>query len=317
MARAAVTYMQVEAIANALCAAGTRDPSTRSVREELAKRAGPGAPIGSPNTIQRHINTWREKARPIDPPLQTPQLPQQIAADIARALSAAALVGREQSEKRLLQVQAELEELAASGESYETQIDELTRALVERTSERDAIGGQLKEQSAEVERLTMALARESHASEALRLELARSVVQLEGVEARAADKLADLMTLRAESTMSADELKAERDAKSVAERRADVAEARLQTTQQALVGAETQLTALHARVQDSEDLARRASAAEAAVSELRSLVGVLERLLPGRPGSTSTTRHLAVEGGCAADSGDESDRASHSGAASD
>ncbi len=211
----------------------------------------------------------------------------------------------------------ELEELAASGESYEAQIDELTRALVERTSERDTIGGQLKEQSAEVERLTMALARESHASEALRLELARSVVQSEGAEARAADKLAELMALRAQSMMSAEELKAERDARSVAERRADVAEARLQTTQQALVSAETQLTALNARVQDSEDLARRASAAEATVSELRSLVGVLERLLPGGPGSKSTTTlHLGVESGCAADSSDESDRTVLSGAAS-
>jgi chromosome segregation ATPase len=273
----------------------------------MAKRAGPGA-IGSPNTIQRHINTWREKSRPIDPPLQSPQLPQQVAADIARALSGAALAGQEQSEKRLLQVQAELEELAASGESFESQIDELTRGLVERTSERDAIGGQLKEQSAEVERLTTALARESRASEALRLELAKSVVQMEGSTARAADAFEELRALRLQSMMSTNELKAETELRSITERRADVAEARLQITQQALVNAEIQLTAFHAMARDSADLAKRAAAAEATVGELRGLVGVLQQLLPGGPGPASTTRHLGVESGCDADSDDEPDR---------
>ena len=97
MARTSVTFEQVAAIANALYAAGNKDPGTEAIRDELAKRAGPGMPIGSPNTVQRHLGAWRDKSRPVDPQGPPPQLPPQLAADIARALSAAAVVAREES----------------------------------------------------------------------------------------------------------------------------------------------------------------------------------------------------------------------------
>ena len=75
MARTSVTFEQVAAIANALYAAGNKDPGTKAIRDELAKRAGPGMPIGSPNTVQKHLGAWRDKFRPVDPQGPTPQLP--------------------------------------------------------------------------------------------------------------------------------------------------------------------------------------------------------------------------------------------------
>lgn len=94
MARpSAVTYEQVAAIANNLVAAGNRNPSAAAIREELAKRAAPGTPTGSPNTVQRHLDEWRRRERPVEA-VDAPQLPPQLAGDIARALSAAATHAR-------------------------------------------------------------------------------------------------------------------------------------------------------------------------------------------------------------------------------
>ena len=48
MARApVVTYEQVETVANGLYAQGVKSPGAKAIREELAKRAGPGNPVGS------------------------------------------------------------------------------------------------------------------------------------------------------------------------------------------------------------------------------------------------------------------------------
>ncbi len=101
MARLAVTYEQVAAVANALFAQGVKNPGTKTVREELGKRAGPSGSTGSPNTIQRHLDAWRAKDRPMDPAEPAPQLPPSLAADISRALTAAASVAREKVEERL------------------------------------------------------------------------------------------------------------------------------------------------------------------------------------------------------------------------
>lgn len=303
MSRAAVTYQQVESIANSLYAAGNKDPSSRSLREELSRRAGPGLPIGSPNTIQRHLNTWRERARPVDPPLQAPQLPLQLASEIARALSAAALSARELSEGRLLQAQVELEELAASGEGREAQVEELNQALAARTSERDSMAGQLKVQSAEVERLAPLLRRELNVSEALRLEIAKLLLKSEGAEERMAEVVGQLTTLRAETTSTAGDLAVEKKARSLAERRADVAEARLEITSQTWASAEAQITALQARVQDSELVATRAAAADAAVIELRAQVFMLQRLLEPATGKATVMDQRSGEHDTGAQSG--------------
>lgn len=157
MARIAVTYEQVAAVANALYAAGDKNPGTKAIREELAKRAGTGGTTGSPNTIQRHLDQWRTKDKPVEAH-EAPQLPAQLASDIQRALNAAASNARELVEERLAQVQGELAELSATGEANDARIDELTQELAARTSERDSMAGQLTERTSEVDELKSALA---------------------------------------------------------------------------------------------------------------------------------------------------------------
>ena len=105
--------------------------------------------------------------------------PPQLAADIGRALNAAASIAKEESESRLQQVRAELAELAESGESFEIQIDELTQALAVRTSERDTLVGQLKEQVSEVQESKATFEREQATAEALRLDCAKAQIKSE------------------------------------------------------------------------------------------------------------------------------------------
>ena len=279
MARTSVTYDQVAAIANALYAAGNKEPGTKVIRDELAKRAGPGMPIGSPNTVQKHLGVWREKARPIDPPGPAPQLPPQLAADIGRALNAAAVVAKEESESRLQQVRAELADLAENGETFEIQIDGLTQALAARTSERDTLVGQLKEQVSEVQELKATFEREQATAEALRLDCAKAQIKSETADSRVAEVLSREGELRAELAAVRNDLAAVQQARSEAERRADIAEAHLADANDTNARAENRFNEFRASVKGLERTPERAAAAEASVTELRAQVAMLKELL--------------------------------------
>ena len=279
MARNSVTYDQVAAIANALYAAGNKEPGTKVIRDELAKRAGPGMPIGSPNTVQKHLCVWREKARPIDPPGPAPQLPPQLAADIGRALNAAAAIAKEESESRLQQVRAELADLAENGESFEIQIDELTQALAARTSERDTLVGQLKEQASEVQELKATFEREQATAEALRLDCAKAQIKSETADSRVAEVLSREGELRSELAAVRNDLAAVQQARSEAERRADIAEAHLADANNTNARAENHFNEFRTAVKGLERTPERAAAAEASVTELRAQVAMLKELL--------------------------------------
>ena len=299
MARTAVTYDQVAAIANALYAAGNKEPGTKVIRDELAKRAGPGMPIGSPNTVQKHLGVWREKARPIDPPGPAPQLPPQLAADIGRALNAAAAIAKEESESRLQQVRAELADLAENGESFEIQIDELTQALAARTSERDTLAGQLKEQASELHELKVTFEREQATAEALRLDCAKAQIKSETADSRVAEVLSREGELRSELAAVRNDLVAVQQARSEAERRADIAEAHFSDANGTIARAENRFNEFRASVKGLEHTPERAAAAEASVTELRAQVAMLKELLakalapkptgPAAPGNASGT----------------------------
>jgi colicin import membrane protein len=279
MARAAVTYEQVAAVANGLYARGAKNPGTKAIREELAKRAGPGSSTGSPNTIQRHLDAWRMKDRPVDPTEPTPQLPSQLAADISRALNAAASVARDKVEERLAQVQAELSDLAESGEAYESQIDELTKELVSRTSERDSMAGQLAERAEEAAALKTVVEREQQTAERVRLELAKAEIRSEGADARVAEAQMREDHLRNELEQIRVELVNERQGKADAVRRADVAEARFDAERKAKAQADVRIDELQKMVAGIEGTTTRAAAAEASANELRKQVTMLEGML--------------------------------------
>jgi len=129
MARAGITFEQVAAVADALAGEG-QQPTIRAVRERLGD-------TGSPNTIHKHLSTWRE-ARPVAA-AAAQELPQALTAAIAAEIERAAAQARGEIEGRLVQAQAEAAELAAAGEALESERDELAEQVAVLTTERDTL----------------------------------------------------------------------------------------------------------------------------------------------------------------------------------
>lgn len=207
-------------------------------------------------------------------------------------------MAREDAELRLAASRAELVELAAAGEGYEAQIEELTESLAARTSERDTLSGRLRELESEVISLKADVQREMSTSESLRLELAKGQLRVESADEKAKDAQARERTAHAdlesaqgelarERRQHAEAMASERGARSDAERRAEVADARLEAERQAKGQADARIGELLKSVAGIEGVAARAASAEAAVTELRAQVTMLQGLLASASGGAA------------------------------
>ena len=186
MARIGITFEQVAAAADALAGEG-QQPTIRAVRERLGG-------TGSPNTIHKHLTAWRE-ARPIAV-AAAPELPQALAAAIAAEIERAAAAARGEIEGRLVQAQAEAVELAAAGETLETERDELATQVAALTTERDTLAGKAEQQAADLADQAQRIQREQQAAEAARVELATARLKIEAQVERQADQTVELGRLR-------------------------------------------------------------------------------------------------------------------------
>jgi len=177
MAREGISYEQVAATADALVGAGEQ-PSIRAVREALG--------TGSPNTIHRHLGTWRA-ARPV---AQTAayELPAELVNGFGRELARVASQARAEVEQDLVRAQAEAAELASTGEALEAERDELAAQVAALTSERDQAQATAVERAQEIQRLGDQVQREQAAAEAARIDLATARLKGDGL----AEQLAEL-----------------------------------------------------------------------------------------------------------------------------
>jgi DNA repair exonuclease SbcCD ATPase subunit len=277
--KAAVTYEQVAAVANGLVALGMDDPGPKVIREELANRAGAGAQIGSFGTIQKHLGRWRVEGRPIDPPLQLPDVPPQLLSELRRALAAVAQVAKETSERRVGQLELELAELASSCESHDARLDASAEDLAALTTERDVMAGRLYEHSAEATRLDAALTASTGVCHELRLELVAAQARLHGVENQLAAAARDSDEVRTQLATMLGELKVSGEALVEADREVVLLKAQLLAAHAALSGAERREKELHQRALELEPWVVRCAGAESAVTELRKQADVLSSLV--------------------------------------
>lgn len=212
MARAGVTYEQVATIADRLSNAG-QTATIRAVREELGD-------TGSPNTIHRHLNIWRERQHAADT-TQT-ALPQGLISAIAAEIKRATAQARSELEERLAQVQTEANELARAGEDLEKERDEIAMHLADITSERDRLLGQLEQQAssfkATEERLRADLGTMQQERIALEQQVAVLQAKLDLFETRA--NAAEARTQKLEQTL---EIEREKQHTSLSEAREEVA----------------------------------------------------------------------------------------------
>ena len=271
MARAGIQFEQVAAVADALMGEG-QPPTIRAVRERLGD-------TGSPNTIHKHLTTWRA-ARPVAV-AAVPVLPQALTAAIGAEIERAAAQARGEVEGLLVQVQAEAADLAVSGEATEAERDALVEQVTALTTERDTLAGRAAQQAADLAEQARRIEREQQAAEAARVELATARLKIEAQAEARADQAAEIERLRAA-------LEAESKGRIAAEQQAAVLAAKLegvmaQLAYQAQAHAESRQLAAQESLRLAERLAQvqverdeaRQSTAEAREQAAR-LVGQLE-----------------------------------------
>ena len=239
MARIGITFEQVSAAADALRGEGM-NPTIKAVRERLG--------TGSPNTIHEHLKKWRE-ARPVAA-VAAPELPASLASALAEEIARAAAFARAEVQESLVQAQAELDELAASGQQLEAERDALADQVAALTSDRDTQAGRVAQLDTALTAAQESIEREQKAAEQARIELATANVRAEQQGKTEAAQLAELQKLRSEQEAMGKRAIA-------AEQEAAVLKARLQATEQAEIrGSKT--------VEDLRAAADKAAAAAAA-----------------------------------------------------
>lgn len=254
MAREGVTFEQVSAAADALVGAG-KQPTIRAVREALGG-------TGSPNTIHRHLATWRT-ARP-QVAAAAPELPASIVAEITREIERSASAARAEIEQRLVHAQSEAADLAAAGESLEAERDTLAEQVTALTTERDQAQATATERAAEIERQAREIERERKVAGEAQVQLAEARLKTESQAALIGDMRTEIERLKAE-------LSACDRARQDAEQKAAVvaselrgAEKQLDTAVKRIAGQEAALAEVQARLSVAEkDAAGAKSAVDA------------------------------------------------------
>ena len=221
MARLGITFEQVAAAASALTASG-KQPSIRALREQLGG-------TGSPNTIHRHLVTWRE-ANPIAV-VASPALPQSLTVAIAAEIERAGAHASAEVQARLAQALAEVADLAAAGELLEAERDALAEQVGVLSSERDTLLGKSTQQAADLVAQAQRIEREQQAVEAVRIDLARAQFK---AEALAEVGLAQTLELDRVRTL----LEGERIARIAAEQQVAVLAAKLEASTERMTKAE-------------------------------------------------------------------------------
>lgn len=270
MARPGVSFEQVAAIADALVGEG-QQPTIRAVRERLGDK-------GSPNTIHRHLAAWRE-ARPVAA-AAAPELPQALTTAIATEIERAAAAARGEIEGRLVQAQAEAADLAAAGETMESELDELREQVAGLTGERDTLAGKAEQQAVDLIHAQQRIEREQHAAESARVELAKFQLKAEGMAETIKSQVAEIERLRAaldveakarvaaeqQAAVLAARLEAMADRASKAEARSEMVEKQAQQATQDLNSAKGQL---QAQTNALEIAGREIDSSKAAAAEAR------------------------------------------------
>lgn len=214
---AKITYEQVAAAADALCAADLR-PSSRTVRERLGN-------TGSMGTINRLLQEWKaSQERHIAQPLTLPPALQRAVLDfMAQELAGA----KAQLESALAEQRQEMTDLAIENERQVADIEERSNAEVALRAELATLQGRIAQTEGELAHAREETMREREEAASARIDLAKALLRLEAMPRLEAD----LKSLR-------DELKSERQERIAATQQAAVLEAKLEAARERAVQAE-------------------------------------------------------------------------------
>jgi chromosome segregation ATPase len=274
----ALTYEEFSTIAKQLETEGIR-ASAGKVRDRAVLSYGPTRRLGASAMLQEFMDRYRSSK-----PLQGngdngPAIPSMLAQEIGRALAAASVHGRDDLTGELEVARTEIAELVVEAKALGEDVAALSEQLTVRTGERDALQGQMTVINTEIVELRAGLARERAALLEVQLDLARA--QITTANAMASQKMMvdESAGMRTSVETLRLEIEGHRRSRADAERRADVALARLESETNARATAEGRIGDLLGAVQGIDTATSRAASAEAANSELRAQVSMLKGLL--------------------------------------
>ena len=174
MARPGITYQEVASACDQIVAA-SETPTIKRVTEVLG--------TGSPNTVLRHLNTWRDAATVIE--RKAPELPLELKTAILKEIERQAAESRAEVEKNLIQSQEETKELSLAGEALEIEIDRLQEENTLFSDEAKKFFALAEDRKEEIDKLVADLKNERDASELARLKLAQELNKTELLNDRA------------------------------------------------------------------------------------------------------------------------------------
>lgn len=214
---AKITYEQVAAVADTMCAANIQ-PTSRAVRERLGN-------IGSMGTVNRLLQEWRTtQARRSVQPLALPPALQRALLDFMAQELSAAKTGFETS---LSELRHEMADLALENERQGANIEDRTEAEAALRTELDTLKGRLLQTEGELTNARLDVAREREDTAKARIELAKALLRLEAT-----------VRLEADLTALRGELEAERLTRIAATQQAAVLDAKLEAARDRVIRAE-------------------------------------------------------------------------------
>lgn len=201
MARPGITYQEVASACDQIIALN-ETPTINRVRDVLG--------TGSPNTILRHLNSWRDAAPVIE--RKAPELPIELQVSIVKEIERQSAESRVEVEKNFIQSQEEAKELSLTGEALESEVDRLQEENTLFSDESKKFFALAEDRKKEIAKLVIDLKNERDASESARLKLAQELNKTDSLNIKANDLLSDVSTLKSDLKRS-DELKiqAEKD----------------------------------------------------------------------------------------------------------
>jgi chromosome segregation ATPase len=212
MARLGITYDEVVASANALIARG-EEPTIMGVRAELGD-------TGSPNTIHRHLTTWKD-AQPVAQ-RKVRELPGDLQNALLKEIDRQVADSRSEVERELVSAQKAAEMLSKEGEALEDQNAELEKENNELTGANGRLEALSEERQGEIKNLNDKLDTERKSLEEARIQIAQGRNKI--------DSLEDTITeLKDRITQAVADLGVAERGRVDAEKAAAVADARLES----------------------------------------------------------------------------------------
>jgi len=223
MARPGITYREVAVACDQIVEASEK-PTIKRVTEVLG--------TGSPNTVLRHLNTWRDAA-PVAV-RKAPELPIELQTAIIKEITRQTAESRDEIEKQLTQSQSEAQELSIVGEALEDHIDRVQSENQDLSNEVQKLSALAEERKQEIAKLTIDLKQERDASEEARLKLAQELNKTDLLVKQTNSLESDVIDLK-------NDLKKSEDIKHQLDKNLAVVEAKIQAEQEKIKSVEDQL----------------------------------------------------------------------------